>query len=161
MPVILAWKRSIPVAFKTGGLRGDNVVSSARAYEAIDTMLTKALTKDKLRNARRRATLAPSELGDKSDVGITSITRIKGGHITEHRVLTLRKLTGVLDVESRDLLKTSSFRGDRTLKITFLLHATEQVSSRNLRRKGPRNPRKPRPRILRLLRARGYAADPF
>jgi transcriptional regulator with XRE-family HTH domain len=68
------------------------------------TMLTVAPIKDKLRNARRRAALTQGELADKSGVGITTITRIESGHITEPRVSTLRKLATALDIEVRELL---------------------------------------------------------
>jgi transcriptional regulator with XRE-family HTH domain len=67
-------------------------------------MLTVAPIKDKLRNARRRAALTQGELADKSGVGITTITRIESGHITEPRVSTLRRLANALDIEPRDLL---------------------------------------------------------
>ena len=67
-------------------------------------MLPVAALKDKLRNARRRAALTQGELADKSGVGITTITRIESGHITEPRVSTLRKLATALDLEARELL---------------------------------------------------------
>jgi transcriptional regulator with XRE-family HTH domain len=67
-------------------------------------MLTVAPIKDKLRHARRRAALTQGELADKSGVGITTITRIESGHITEPRVSTLRRLANALDIEPRDLL---------------------------------------------------------
>ena len=68
-------------------------------------MLTMAPIKDKLRDARRRAALTQGELADKSGVGITTITRIESGHITEPRVSTLRKLATALDLEPRELLE--------------------------------------------------------
>jgi transcriptional regulator with XRE-family HTH domain len=67
-------------------------------------MITVAPIKDKLRDARRRAALTQGELADKSGVGITTITRIESGHITEPRVSTLRRLANALDIEPRDLL---------------------------------------------------------
>jgi transcriptional regulator with XRE-family HTH domain len=67
-------------------------------------MLAVAPIKEKLRDARRRAAFTQGELADKSGVGITTITRIESGHITEPRVSTLRKLAAALGIEPRDLL---------------------------------------------------------
>jgi len=67
-------------------------------------MLAVAPIKEKLRDARRRAAFTQGELADKSGVGITTITRIESGHMTEPRVSTLRKLAAALGIEPRDLL---------------------------------------------------------
>lgn len=67
-------------------------------------MLTVTPLREKLRDYRRRIALTQGELAERSGVGITTITRIESGHITEPRVSTLRKLAESLDVEPRDLL---------------------------------------------------------
>lgn len=67
-------------------------------------MPTMTPLQERLREARRKAALTQTELADKSGVGITTITRIEKGHITEPRVSTLRKLAEALSVEPRDLL---------------------------------------------------------
>lgn len=67
-------------------------------------MLAVAPLKDNLKDRRRRAALTQTELAEKSGVGITTITRIEQGHITEPRVSTLRKLSNALDIRPADLL---------------------------------------------------------
>ena len=68
-------------------------------------MLAVAPLSEKLRTERRRAALTQGELAKKADVGIATIVRIESGEIKEPRVSTLRKLSGALGIEPRDLLE--------------------------------------------------------
>jgi predicted transcriptional regulator len=81
------------------------VVKYLKPTERMATMLTVAELRDNLRRARRRAGLTQIELAEKSNVGITTITRIESGHIPEPRVSTLRKLARALGISPAELLE--------------------------------------------------------